>query len=207
MGIAYNSGSVNQNGLVYYLDAGNVKCYSGSGSTMTDLCSMSSTAALNGTYSYSGGRIRIDNSSATAANNISHIQLPSITNITTVSLWYYVNSTAGGSRYLLDMRTGGAGGWIYSASSGSNWSSGTLYMNGGSAQAVSWATVEPSINVWRNVTVIASVAATDDMNLFSRYSDAEGYDVTFGAALIYNRSITEAENLANFNALRGRYGI
>lgn len=206
MAIAYNTNIV-RNGLAYYLDAANIKSYSGSGSTMTDLCTMSSTATLNGTYSYSNGRIRIDNSSVTAINNISHIQLPSITNITTVSLWYYVHSAAGGSRYLLDMRTGGAGGWIYSSGYGSNWASGTVYMNGGSAQSLSWAAIEPSMGVWRNVTVIASVPATDDMNLFSRYSDTEGYDVTFGSALIYNRVITEAENLANFNAMRGRYGI
>lgn len=205
MAIAYNT-SIVRDGLVYYLDAANRKSYSGSGSTMTDLCTMSSTATLNGTYSYSGGRIRLDNSSADAASNISYIQLPTITNITTISLWYYVHSAAV-ARYLLDMRTGASGGWIYSGSYGSNWISGTLYMNGGPAQSLTWSTVEPSIGVWRNVTVIASVAGTDDMNLFSRYSNKEGYDVTFGSALIYNRVITEAENLANFNAMRGRYGI
>ena len=157
MAIAYNTGSINRNGLVYYLDAGNSKSYSGSGSTINDLSGTASAATLNGTYSYSNGRIRIDNSSATAINNVSHIQLPSITNITTVSLWYYVHSAAGGSRYLLDMRTGGSGGWIYSSGYGSNWISGTLYMNGGSAQSLTWSTVEPSMGVWMNITVIASV--------------------------------------------------
>lgn len=206
MSVVYNTNII-RNGLVFYLDAANIKSYSGSGTTMTDLCSMSGTATLGGTYSFSNGTIRIDNSSTTALNNVSHIQLPTITNITTVSLWYYVNSIAGGTRYLLDMRTGGTGGWIYNSGTGSNWASGTAYVNGGGGQSIAWGNIEPSIGVWRNVTITASTPATDDMNLFSRYSDAEGYDVTFGAALIYNRLITQTENRANFEALRGRYGI
>jgi hypothetical protein len=164
------------------------------------------SASLNGTYSFANNAIRLVNNNATATNNISHIQIGNLTNITTVSLWYYVNAIPA-IRYLLDMRTGGDGGWIYSAGTGGNWASGTLYVNGGTAQSVIWENIEPSINVWRNITVIANTSATDDINLFSRVSDNEGYDVTFGEVYIYNRVLSETENRENFNALRGRYGI
>lgn len=206
MAIAYNT-SIVRNGLVLHLDAANRKSYPGSGSIIYDISGRNVGATLNGTYSFENNTIRLVNNS-TQLLNVSHIQLGSITNITTVSLWYYVHS-ASATRYLLDMRSGGAGGYIYSVepAAGTNWSSGTLYMNGSSAQSMLWANIEPSINVWRNVTVIANTPATDDMNLFSRTSDNEGYDVTFGAVLIYNRVISQEENLKNFNALRGRYGI
>ena len=205
MSISYNS-SIVTSGLTFAIDAANPRSYSGSGSTIKDVSGNGVSASLNGTYSFSNNTIRLVNTSATATSNVSYIQVGSLTNITTVSLWYYVNSTPS-VRYLLDMRTGGANGWIYSAGAGSDWITGTLYVNGGTAQTIDWANIEPSINVWRNITVIANTPATDDINLFSRYSNNEGYDVTFGAAYIYNRVLTETENRQNFNALRGRYGI
>lgn len=206
MGVGYGP-SVVLDGLSLYLDAANPRSYPGSGNVCNDLSGRNVSATLNGTYSFNNNSIRLTNN-ISAGSNVSHIQLGSITNITTVSLWYYVHS-ASSTRYLLDMRSGGTGGWIYNSSpnAGPNWELGTLYMNGMGAQSITWANIEPSINIWRNVTVIANTPATDDMNLFSRNSDNEGYDVSFGAALVYNRVISQEENLKNFNALRGRYGI
>jgi hypothetical protein len=205
MAIAYNT-SVVRDGLVLYLDAANPKSYPGSGATINNLIKNNVTAEFVGSYSFSNGQVTLNNSSENLLSNISHIQSSTITNITTVSLWYKVNSNIT-TRYLLDMRSGGAGGWIYNAGTGSNWSSGTLYRNGGSAITLEWSNIEPYLNNWINITVIASTPATDDINLFSRLSDNEGYDVTFGVAMIYNRVISESENKKNFEALRGRYGI
>lgn len=202
-----HSPQIIRDGLVLYLDAANPKSYSGSGSTINNLINNNITAELVGSYSFSNGQIRLDNSSLTATSNITHIQTSSITNITTVSLWFYVESNLSVPKYLLDMRSGGAGGWIYTSSVGSNWSSGALYFNGGSAQSINWGNIQPYIQEWVNVTVIANTAATDDINLFSRFSDNEGLDVTFGIAMIYNRVLSQEENKKNFEALRGRYGI
>jgi hypothetical protein len=207
MAIAYNT-SIVRDGLVLYLDAANPKSYPGSGATINNLIKNNVTAQLVGSYSFSNGQIRIDNSSLTAISNTSHIQTSSITDITTVTLWFYVESSVINiPKYLLDMRSGGAGGWIYNFGQGSNWSSGTLYFNGGSAQSIIWANIQPYIQQWVNVTVVANTAATDDINLFSRFSDNEGLDVTFGIAMIYNRVLSQEENRKNFEALRGRYGI
>ncbi len=205
--VVFNTPSIVTDGLQLYLDAGNPKSYSGSGATINDLSSRKDTATLLGTYSFSNNSIRITNTNANGDLNVSAIQCNSITNITTVSLWYKVESTPA-IRYLLDMRTGGAGGFILSSEApGSNWDTGTLYRNGGSSQSITWANIEPTTGVWQNITVIADTAATDDINLFSRFSDQEGYDVTFRLALIYNRAITDAENKTNFEALRKRFDL
>ena len=194
------------NGLVVWIDPGKYNSYVGSGATMYNLVDGSSNT-LGGTYTYDSvnGTIRLTNSSTNRLANVSYLQLSTIANITTVSLWYYQHSS-NDTRYLLDMRTGGANGFIYSSGTGGNWSPGTLYKNGGASQSITWNNIE-TLNTWQNITVIANIPATDDMTIFARFSLNEGLDVTFGPILVYNREITQAENLANFNALRGRFGI
>jgi hypothetical protein len=207
------------NGLVAYYDPAYSSSYSGVGATLYNLVD-GVAATLNGTYSastapvgssVSGNQtIRLTNSDlVTGTNNISHIQAPSFTNITTVSIWFYQHTYNGISRYMLDGRTGGSEGWIFNGSIGSNWSTGVTYVNGGASSGTpswnNWGGAETG--VWKNVTFIANTPFTDDINIFSRYTDNEGLDVTFGAILIYNRVLTQAENAQNFNALRSRYGI
>jgi hypothetical protein len=206
-------------GLVAYYDPAYSSSYSGSGANLYNLID-GIAATLNGTYSagtaavgtsVSGMQtIRLTNSNLISApNNISHIQAPSFTNITTVSIWFYQHSYNGISRYILDGRTGGSEGWIYNGSIGSNWSTGITYVNGGASSGTpSWLNWGgDATGVWKNVTFIANTPFTDDINVFSRFSDNEGLDVTFGPILIYNRVLTQAENALNFNALCRRYGI
>lgn len=197
-----------QGGLIAFLDPANSISYKIGRTTMTNLVDYSS-ATLNGTYSDDkeglARTIRLENANSNKDNNVSHIQLQSLTNITTVSLWYYQHSNAT-TRYLLDMRTGGSNGWVYSGGPGGNWSSGTLYKNGGNSQSITWSNIE-TLNQWQNITVIANTPATDDMNLFSRYTDNEGLDVTFGLALVYNRVLSQSENTYNYNVVKTRFGL
>jgi hypothetical protein len=208
-------------GLIAYYDPAYSSSYSGAGANLYNLVD-GVAATLNGTYSagtaavgtsVSGTQtIRLTNSNlVTAVSNISHIQAPSFTNITTVSIWFYQHTYNDIARYILDGRTGGGEGWIYNGSIGSNWSTGIVYVNGGASSGTpSWLNWGgTATGVWKNVTFITSSGTpfTDDINIFSRWSDNEGLDVTFGPILIYNRVLTQAENLQNFNALRNRYGI
>ena len=108
------------------------------------------------------------------------------------------------------MRTGGSTGWIYTGTTGANWSSGALYLNSKNLGTINDNKNEAltnNIGQFRNIVVIAVTPATDDMNLFSRFSDNEGLDVTFAVASIYNRVLSAEEIAQNFEALRGRFGI
>lgn len=195
--------NVIQNGLIAHFDPNDPACYIGSGATMSSLVG-SVTGTLNGSYSFNSGTIRLNNTSGTAASNTSRLQLSSLSNVTTVSMWYYQNSTSGSTRYLLDGQTGGAGAFLYNSVAGSNFTTGTLYKNAGSAQSTAWANIE-TVGSWQNVTVIANTSFTDDMTIFSTYTNNNGLDVTFGPILLYNRVLTAAENEFNYNAILNNY--
>lgn len=202
MGIAYNTRIV-RNGLVLHLDAANPKSYPGSGSVMTDLSGNGTTATISNYEVVSTPHTGIH-----ILDDTGRINLSTLTNITTVELWFYQVRNNNGNRYLLDMRTGGSGGWIYNESSGSNWSTGSMYINGEYVGTPSFGTMESyTLANYCQVVVIANTPATDDMNLFSRYSNNEALDVNFYNGKIYNRALTPAEIKQNFEALRGRYGI
>jgi len=192
-------------GLVLCLDAGNTKSYPGSGSSIVDISGNGVIATLSNytpiTSPYPGIKLNDDTG---------RINLSTITNITTVELWFYQNVNTG-NRYLLDMRTGGGGGWIYQASVGGNWSGGKLYINGQFIENIGNSVISTIENYtyqkYAQVVVIANTPATDDMNLFSRYSNNESIDVNFYSAKVYNKALTASEIQQNFNALRGRFGI
>lgn len=197
-----------KSGLVFNVDAGAISSYPGTGPTLYDLSGNSRNATLYGNYSYSNGTVRLNNPSSDSLQNVSFIQLPSTPSITTVSLWFYQHS-ANATRYLLDGRTGGSGAFIYNVGSpGSNWASGTIYVNGENLGTISFGKVEDSsIGNWVNVVLTANTSFTDDMHLFSRFSNNEGMDITFSSAQIYNRVLSEKEINLNFKVLRLRYGI
>lgn len=210
-GPMYNN-SIVQSGLVAYFDPANPACYPGLGSGMTSLVG-SVTGTLGGTYSYSNGTIRLSNTSGTDTSNTSHLQLSSISNIRTVSIWYYQHTSATPTgAYLLDGRTGVTESFLSAGAMGFVWSNGTLYKNGGSAQSLTWGNIQTT-GAWQNVTVIANTSVTDNMTLFARFQNfdgnpppVQGLDVTFGPIFIYDRVISQAENLQNYNAIKDTFG-
>jgi len=211
-GHLYNNSLV-QSGLAAYFDPGNTSCYPGTGTTLRSLVG-SITGTLGGTYSYSNGTIRLTNTSGTDTSNTSHLQLSSISNIRTVSIWYYQHTSATPTgAYLLDGRTGVTESFLSAGAMGTVWSNGTLYKNGGSAQSLTWGNIQTT-GVWQNITVIANQNITDDMTLFARFQNSQtsapppvqGLDVTFGPIFVYNRVLTEAENLQNYNAIKDTLG-
>jgi hypothetical protein len=195
------------NGLIAWFDPSDNRSYSGTGATIGNLLSVLNTSGsfakgtLGGAYSYNTtyNGIRLSNNNSDANLNISNLQLESLSNVTTVSLWYYQHS-ASSTRYLLDGRNGGAGGWIWSGGPGSNWDSGILYKNGSTSASITWANIE-SVGTWQNVTLIANTPFTDDITLFAGGGLSQGLDVTFGPILVYNRAITQDENKINYETM------
>jgi hypothetical protein len=197
------------NGLVLSLDAADRNSYPGSGASLYDMSGTGVTSTLAGTYSFTSTAnvscIRLTNSSGVASSNISRINCSSITNITTVSIWYYQHSGTLFDRYLLDTRTGGTNGYIYQGGFGPDWATGALYKNAINLP-ISWANVE-TIGSWQNIVVIANNPMTDDINLFSRFSNNEGLDVSFSTVNIYNRVLSATEITQNYNAQKSRFNL
>jgi len=207
--------TINTDGLQMYIDPMDLTCYSGSGSTMYNIMNTSENATLAGSYSNDTNpmywrTIRLSNTSSTDTSNVSRLQInKTITNITTISMWIKIHSIPSNNWYLLDSRTGMASGWIKNGGAGSDWSSGKLYKNGGSQQSVSWDVMIGSgtVGFWQNITLVANNPGTDSMTMFSRYSNNEGLNVTFGPIMIYNREITEQENRDNYNYYCEMFGL
>lgn len=200
---------VNTDGLTVWVDPNNASSYPGSGSVVTDLVSGASHSMV-GSYTYSASGMRLNNTNLTVgASNVSNLRLASTSNIKTVSLWFYNHGTTSTNRFLLDGRTGSSEAYL-SGAIGTDWSTGTLYTNGGTSQSITFSNFGldaiPS-GKWVNKTLIANKSFTDDLTLFGRYTNVEGANVTIGVVLVYNRVLTEAENRANYDSLRIRYGL
>ena len=210
--------SIVSSGLIMNLDARNALSYSGTGTTWTDLSGNGNNGTLINGTSYSsanGGTLVFDGiNDYVSATSINRTSLGSTF---TLSIWYNKETTS----------TGG----IFEITPGNNSGSPILILQQNSA-SLSWLlldgwrmTVPVSINTWYNVvltyssnqykTYINGVLSGSFSGGLSSINGSliigSGYP-TFSkekvsAFHVYNRALTQAEITANFNALKGRYGL
>jgi hypothetical protein len=197
------------NGLIAYFNPNLTSSYPGSGSKLTSLIG-NVQADIKGSFSFSNGTIRLNNTNNDINANSACVQIPTLSNIRTVSMWIYIhNGRSNLWRYLMDSRTGAGNGWVANLEVGSDWNGGLLLYNTGSQNlSVTTMTIQPILansGRWMNLTLSSNAAFTDDLTLFGRYSYTEGLDCSFGPVLIYNRVLTPSEQLANFNAQAHAY--
>jgi hypothetical protein len=191
--------------LILFFDSEQTDCYPGTGTTIYNLVD-NTPSTLGGNCTFSNGVLRLNNNTGNMLTNTARINCQTVTNFRTISLWYRQVSDSGGeTRYILDAREGVVGGYVYTGDPlGSAWEGSTMYEDGGVGVPVNYT---EQIGTWRNLTLVNTAPMTDDINLFSRYSNNEGLDVEFGACMIYSRAITYEENLQNFNQFKTRYGL
>ena len=121
--------------------------------------------------------------------------------IQSVFMFVYIDSSKVTSRYLLDSRNGNTLGYLYSNGVG-NWIN--LYVDG-QPIAASWASIPK--DRWIGFYAATAAQYTATLNIMSRYSNGELLPGKLGAVMVYDRELTPAEILQNFNAYRVRYGI
>lgn len=234
MATSYTYKPIVTNGLVFSVDAANIKSYPGSGTTWTDLTSNANNGTLtNGpTFnSANGGSIVFDG--ADDYISISDSSSISITGDITIDCWVKVNNfstyrcivakTNGGYPapfdLYLDPGTGnpfflrGNGGYFY-------------YFSGGQS---------PTVGIWQNLTITMAgsfcryylngnfINGSEITNTFGGpiyISDNDGpmfigrradgatiMDGSFSNLRIYNRELSGSEVLQNFNSLKSRFGL
>jgi hypothetical protein len=226
MAVSYNT-SIVTDSLAFSLDAANTKSYPGSGTICYDLTGrLSSSALTNGpTYSSSNnGFFILDGTN----DYIFTPRIPSIGTSTQSLTWsIWVNPSITGTGDILNMQSGS--GWnmcpFWSSSQSFNakvWQSATI---------TSLATY--TVGVWYNLVLTynhATTTSTFYINGVSQGTAAGAYsgsgiDNYLGIGLagsqatntyfngrasclnVYTKSLTAAEVVQNFNALRGRYGL
>lgn len=204
-------------GLVLLLDAGNVKSYSGSGTTWVDLSGNGFNATLvgaptfntaNKTFTFTGSQ------TATVANPIR--SQPTNNQDWTVISWLNVDDTTG--QNLLNLNNGlfpsyGTNNSLLYLNSGVN----DYYTYGGDIGALGWKHVTfrfNNLNGYRTIYSNAVNISTSGPNATSTPSGNPD-TLTIGSNLrgslatleIFNRVLTDTEITEDFNASRGRFGV
>ena len=233
MGIQYNPRTVTD-GLVLALDAGNIKSYNVgiSSTTWTDIIGRGNTGTLTNSPTYSsqnGGSIVFNGDTNYVENLAPNLGISGDTSVT-LSCWFYNSVNSSDNQALLVYGNGSTGGDSISIllRNLSFYAS----FNGGLDAVI--ADNVYALNTWNNVVVTKTPgaintttklylngveqtitsASSSTPSLSSRVvrvarwtDDASPYYFLGGvsAALIYNRALSAAEVLQNYNSLKNRF--
>lgn len=231
MGIGYNAKIVT-NGLVLCLDAGNTKSYPGTGTTWTDLSRNNNNGTLTNSPVFSSANGGLINFTAASSQYVSVSDADSLS-ATNISVEAWVRFSVAGTRIIYCGKGAGAGFadteyWL-ERTAGNQFS--VWFSNGTTGANHLLASSSVSINTWYHVVGVYDgtairgyVNGVQDSATFnltgSLVATSIGYSIgrlgTLNALYhsgdvavnrIYNRALSAADVLQNFNALRGRFGI
>lgn len=210
----YNDTRIVRNGLALYLDAGIANSYPGSGTTWTDLSGNNNTGTLTNGPTYStanGGYISFDGTNDYIAGNITNLSVYTICIMVKVLNVVVGAGIMGGSNTSYTFMQMGGGGvwqfeyaftnyaptvgqWAYACGVQNASSQQFLYLNGVEvANSFSWGS---------RISNLGTQYRIARREIGPTYSN-----IHVGNAQIYNRVLSAAEILQNFNALRRPYGI
>jgi hypothetical protein len=193
-------------GLVFHIDAGNTKSYSGSGITLSGLINGIGATIAGGVgfSTLNGGSIQLSSAST------GYIQVPSIT-WRSVCMWIRLSNSNVHPYYLIDGRNGVANSWFYSTTPtgaiGSAWSQfyvNTLQTTISGSNGLSNTTLFER-NKWLHIYLELSGIGTGDVHIFSRFSNTETSTGNVSQAQFYNRPLSQQEIIQNYHATKGRY--
>ena len=223
-----HSPSIVTSGLVLYLDAANSKSYPGSGTTWTDISGGGNIGTLAGGPTFattSGGIISFDGSNdiVTIPNNLSlDTQTP------TVEVWVRTNATnqngfwfekgAVNTQYALFQEAGLIQWRMYIGGITQLSTTTAVYMNNSNWYQVVGTFTTGSRKLYINGVLVSSDAQTGTIATNSggmslgAYGGATGthayfYNGSLAICRVYNRELSAAEILQNFNAMRGRFNV
>jgi hypothetical protein len=197
-------------GLICLLDAANIKSYPGSGNTWTDLSGNGNNATLtNPTYNSTTKAIFFS-TVPLGTMSLSSINLSSTNNTVMylsrqTSTSNYRVLTGISNNWLLGYWNGYssqyyAEGWVYNPQETSN-TSWKMYTGTGNISTDKW-------SLWKNETKLVEnsngAQGPNGLCINTGYT-VEVSPCEVSLILVYNRVLTDAEILQNFNALRGRY--
>ena len=217
--------SIVTSGLVWCIDAGNTKSYPGSGTTIYDLVNKQPSVAMTSGPTYTSG----SPSYWTFDGVDDYIGGSSLTTSLSggsAEIWTYINAINRNQGFLaLNNGVGYINFWM-STSNTMRWE---VIGTTGSAYSTINATTVSTTGVWYHflgtfdgtttkIYVNGNLETSQNMSNIPTGSytapiQVGRYDATYPAsarissAKFYNRALTAAEVIQNFNALRGRYGL
>ena len=234
MGLSH-SPKIVTNGLVLALDAANNKSYPRSGTTWTDLSNTGKNLTLTNGPTFSAanlGSIVFD-----GTNDYAYVNPVSAFNIYCISMWFkpttIINSTSA-YKVLIHFKSS-IGKYIFFGDSTTRvvneyitivqepGDKRTAVNDGGSLSAGVWYNIvfnyeSSQYNIYINNTLKSTTIGSSTGNVplitdpdfiyLNSYEGTSGYlDSSLSMCMIYNRSLTAAEMLQNYNATKGRFGL
>ena len=215
------------NGLIAYLNAGNTSSYSGTGNTWTDLSGQGANATMQGSVSFvnNGTQSYFNWSTQNDANYFSSSLTQGYRDMsilfyptdTTTSAFYtllntgYLNDNSSIRYGSSSSATGGGAvsGQVPNAGNGSDYASSatTFYLNG----VANTSHVTLNVNQWQ---VLGGHSTNGSMTggnwqyyVGSPSYSGRGYQGRVAAVLLYNRTLSAAEQLQNYQALGQQIGL
>lgn len=234
-GIPESADKVVQNGLSYYFDASQLRSYSGSGTTWTNLYGTGKNGTLtNGptfTSSFGGGIVLDGTNDFIALGDPSTNNLYSVTAIT-FSTWIYANYFLG-SLGLMGTYTStganfgprlfiGAGGGRVDAYFGIKNSGGSFVQTNTTTSLPYYTNMNltgtydgSNLKIYYNGSLEGTTAQTGNIYLTTGLYHSFGYsdnDAVFWngriySSIMYNRALSAAEILNNYNVTKRKFGL
>ena len=214
------------NGLLLYLDAGNLDSYPGTGTTWYDLSGTGNNATVESSVSfnspYGGGLTTLNNVSNTNQKIYGTFSLSSANY--TWEIWYTNNGSQGGDASGFGVTdSGGVSSNGFRANSGTSvqqWVGGSLTVSqtistSSSPKQVVLRRSGTTFNSFSNGVLIDTDTAANTSGTFVNYSmnynsatsSNNGWNGTYYIVRMYNRTLSDAEILQNYNAQKGRFGL
>ena len=212
------------NGLVMYLDAGSPKSYGGSGTVWTDISRNGNNGTLvNGpTYSSAnGGSIVFDGINDYISTSSLSMLLSGSTNLT-LSIWIYpTNLNTIGYKTVVDTPSRQLSIWMGLEGKGQFYGVGDRsgpYTTNFNWENNKWQMMTVIVNsssvqiIKNNYTVVESVLRGNIFNqqiTFGNNPSGGGSNIagSYGKISFYNRALSPAEVLQNYNATKSRFGL
>ena len=213
-------------GLVCYIDAGNPQCYSGDGTTLTDLSGNSNNLTLPGSgvsfNTLGGGSLYFN---GTARANVAHSSTLDFTSTQQYTALVWVNPSLGGGTWHGLISKGNSQQYAATLNSPNkyihyetNYSLGPINTPTNSIEGSKWQQVvirhdgsskATFINTIKCGYVTGTVSSTTNTETlrFGEGNDTELLIGYLGAVMVYNRALSDEEIGTIFNEQRGRYGV
>jgi len=225
MAIYKNTPPIVASGLKIYLDPANIKSYVSGASTLNDISGNLNSGSLSGSYGYSSANAGYLISTSTTAINTAYTQTG--TNNTTQVIWYNWNGVNQGT-FITYIGTGastnGVALCLSSAGTPANISTPGNIVTVGIGCISFINIIGPSLvaNIWTQL-VVTRDTTTNTLYQNGKFLGSttstptnQGTTLTYsvrevgggvGVTQFYNRALTAAEVLQNYNAQKSRYGL
>jgi len=190
-----------ESGLVLNLDAGNPSSYSGAGSTWYDVSGngYDFTLAASGITWNSGGYFSLADGAATRSSSVTS------SSTCTIVVWLKTTDTQAllfkgnnNDAYYIAAYYPGQG--FYSNNAGSP----TYWIDLNSVSNPSSTYLDNRWHMWEIKNVNLSSWTLFEFNKYAGFTFGNG---AVGMIMIYNKNLSSAESLRNYNATKGRFGI